>query len=245
MSISGTLFFAVNYALIFWGAQHLSAGLGALLASTVPLFGLLVAHHQVPGDGITRRKLAGVLLGVAGVAAIFSSQLGIKSSSAIWGGAAVLLGSFCVALAAVLVKSRGAHLDRGILMAGQMCFALLPLSVIGLIAEGNPLRFNWTSMSLASVVYMALVGTVSAGLMFNWLVKEIAVTKTMLIFLVVPLVAVTLGILFLGERLTFPIAIGGTGILVGVALSRTRTCDRAGYFRSQNPAGQGNLGSDR
>src|SRR2546423_2648853 len=82
----GLLQFSFNYGLVFWGEQHIPSGLAAVLQSTFPAFGLVIAHFYIPEERITRKKILGVLLGFAGVAIIFSDRLTIA-----WKGA--LLGS--------------------------------------------------------------------------------------------------------------------------------------------------------
>lgn len=222
MALTGLMAFGMNYALLSWAEQFISAGLGALLSSTVPLFSLMIAHHHIPTERLTFTKIFGVLMGIAGVAVIFSSQLIAKGSMAMWGCLAVLLASFSVAYSHVLVKSRGAHLDRGVLTAVQMCVACIPLLIAGLVVDGNPLRFRWTVLTVVSLSYLALIGSALGSLIFYWLVKKIAVTKTQLVFLILPLGAVLLGMLVLDEQLTWRIAAGGAAVLSGVSLIATR-----------------------
>jgi drug/metabolite transporter (DMT)-like permease len=49
LAVSGVLGFTLNYGLIFWGEQYISSGLAALLQSTLPAFGLIIAHYYLPG----------------------------------------------------------------------------------------------------------------------------------------------------------------------------------------------------
>ena len=64
---TGILTFTVAYGLVFWGEQHVSSGLTSILYTTMPLFGLVLAHFFVQGEPMTFRKLGGVLLGIVGV----------------------------------------------------------------------------------------------------------------------------------------------------------------------------------
>src|SRR5437660_1398883 len=89
IAISGTLQFALNYGLVFWGEQYISSGLAAVLQSSFPAFGLVIAHFYLPYERITTKKAAGVLLGVIGVAVIFSDQLAIAGKFALLGSIAL------------------------------------------------------------------------------------------------------------------------------------------------------------
>src|SRR5213594_2307791 len=77
IAITGTLQFGLNYGLVFWGEQYISSGLAAVLQSTFPAFGLVIAHLYLPYERLTTAKVIGVLLGVVGVVVIFSDQLAI------------------------------------------------------------------------------------------------------------------------------------------------------------------------
>ena len=217
IALTGFLCFTVNYGLLFWGEQHVSSGLAAVLQATIPLFGLVIAHRLLPTERMTPTKIFGVLLGLSGVAVIFSNQMKSEDTLALWGSAAIVVGALAVALSNVLIKARGVHFDPAVLAAGQMLFGLIPLLAMGFIKEGSPTYFHWTKMAVVSLFYLALVGSSLAFMLYYWLVRHMAVTNTMLISLVTPVLAVLLGIGTIGETLTWRIAFGGVGILAGIA----------------------------
>jgi drug/metabolite transporter (DMT)-like permease len=224
---TGVLAFGLNYGLLFWGEQHISSGLAALLQATIPVFGMLLAHPYLPGERLNARKLAGALLGVAGVGVIFSHQLGAEGSMALWGSAAVVAGAVFVAWANVLVKARGARLDASVLSACQMACGFLALASAALVLEGSPRNLHWTPLAVACLLYLTLVGSVAAFLLFYWLVRHVDVTKTMLIALVTPLAAVLLGVAVLGEEVSWRTVAGGALIMSGIALVVLRRPARA------------------
>ena len=218
LAVTGVLSFTLNYGLVFWGEQYISSGLAALLQSTLPLFGLIIAHFYLPGERMTWPKILGVLLGVFGVGVIFSNQLQMSGPRAVWGSAALVLSAFCAAYANVLVKAYGLNLQPSVLAGGQMLFGLLPLLLIGIPLEGNPLNYRWTPIAVLSLLYLAIVGTVIAFLLYYWLMHNMDVTKTMLIALVTPVTAVILGMLVLKEEMHWRTLIGGAMIISGLAL---------------------------
>src|SRR3989441_12526199 len=166
---TGVLAFALNYGLIFWGEQYISSGLAALLQATIPAFGLVIAHFYLPDEQMTPIKILGVGMGVAGVGVIFSNQLIVAGPRPLAGCAALVGGSACAAYANVLVKARGANLNPAILAGGQMFFGLIPLMLVGIPLEGNPFHFQWTRMAVLSLFYLAIVGSVTAFLLYYWL----------------------------------------------------------------------------
>ena len=217
LAVTGVLSFGLNYGLVFWGEQYISSGLAALLQATLPAFGLVFAHFHLPGERLSWAKIAGVILGVCGVAVVFSNQLAISGRQALAGCVALILSAMFAAYANVLVKARGTNMDPAILAAGQMLFGVLLLLSVGLLLEGNPFQFRWTAVAVMSIFYLALVGSVIAFLLYYWLVLNIDVTKSMLIALVTPVVAVILGMIVLDEEIGRRTLIGGAMIMTGIS----------------------------
>ncbi len=222
LALTGFLAFSLNYGLLFWGEQRTSSGLAAVLQATIPAFGLALAHLLLPSDRMTLPKVLGVSLGIAGVAVIFSDRTTLAGEDALRGGIAIVAGAFAVALSNVLVKSRGASFDPVILAGVQMTFGLVPLVAAGFLLEGSPLAFRWTPRAVLSVLYLALVGSVIAFLLFYWLLQRMDVTKVLLIALVTPVLAVALGAAVLGERFGGRAFVGTAMILGGVFLGVRR-----------------------
>ena len=218
LAISGILSFGLNYGLVFWGEQYITSGLAALLQATLPAFGLVFAHFHLPGERLSWARICGVILGVCGVGVVFSNQLTLAGSRALAGCVALVLSAMFAAYSNVLVKAYGKDLDPAILAAGQMFFGLLVLLAVGIPLEGNPLRYHWTPKALIALLYLAVVGSVIAFLLYYWLVLNMDVTKSMLISLVTPVVAVLLGMIVLNEQIGWRTLAGGAMIMLGIAL---------------------------
>ncbi|HEV2800746.1 MAG TPA: EamA family transporter [Pyrinomonadaceae bacterium] len=219
IALTGVMSFSVNYGLVFWAEQRISSGLAAILQTIIPAFGLVIAHYYLPDERITLWKVCGIALGIAGVGLIFSDQAAVgDGKSALAGSAAIVVGAFCMSFSNVLIKAHARHIEPAVLAAGQMICGLVPLLLIGGALEGSPFAFRWTWLAVLSLLYLALVGSALAFLLFYWLVRHMDVTKTMLIPLVTPPIAVFLGWLTLGESLTWRTAVGALGIMSGIAL---------------------------
>ena len=230
---TGLLTFSVNYALVFWGERQISSGLTAILYTTMPLFGLILAHWRLPEEPLTLSKLSGVLLGIAGVALIFANQLRSAGPLAFWGGAAVVLAALGTSYANIIIKLHAKHISAPILTAVQMVSGLIPLLILGGITEGNPLRFHWTPLAWVSLLYLALVGSSLAFVLLYWLIKHMPVTRTQLIPIMSTLLAVLLGWAVLGERLDWHTGVGAVAILIGLWLAsrQYRSADLRGPDR--------------
>ena len=214
--VTGLLTFGLDYGLVFWGENHISAGLTSILFSTMPLFVLMLAHFMVPAEGMTWRKLIGILVGIGGVALIFSRHLEIADSLAVWGAVAILAAAAFAAVSSVLIRRYGGHIDPAVLTTTQMTVGCIPLLVIGFIVEGSPASFHWTAMGWTSLLYMAVIGSALAFVLLYWLLKQIGAVLSGLIIPFSTVVAVTLGIVVLGEAFTWRTGVGGLLVILGL-----------------------------
>jgi drug/metabolite transporter (DMT)-like permease len=156
---------------------------------------------------------------VLGLAIVFGSELGGNGPLAAWASVGVMLASLAGAQAGVMVKAKGTHLDPAVLAGVQMAAGSVPLLAGGAALERNPLVFDWTPSAVASLAYLTVVGSVIAFLAYYWLIRHTDVTRVLLIPLITPLVAVGLGVMFLGESVGWGTALGGSAILGGVGMA--------------------------
>jgi drug/metabolite transporter (DMT)-like permease len=216
LAITGILMFTVNYTLLFWAELHVSSGLAAVLQATIPIFGMFFAHWMLPDEPLRLQRLAGAIIAVGGVTLICGRLLGSNGPLAFWGGVAVIIGAASAAYANVLVKARSIQLAPAMLAAWQMVFGIIPLFVLGLCLDGNPVRFRWTSSAIFCLLYLAIVGSALTFLLLYWLLPRLTVAQLQSISLITPPGAVMLGWLLGGE--SFPVSsLAGAGlVLVGV-----------------------------
>src|SRR5437868_8188812 len=123
LAFTGVLTFAVNYGLLFWGEQHVSSGLAAILQATIPMFGLVFAHFLLPSEPLKWERVLGAILALGGVAIICAKLLDFQGIMAFWGGVAIVAGAAGGAYASGPVKARGAQFAPAVMAAWQMIFA--------------------------------------------------------------------------------------------------------------------------
>lgn len=222
LALTGVLQFSINYSLVFWAEQHISSGLTAIMQATISIFGLLLAWIFLPQEKITGTRILAVALGIVGVATIFSDQLTAQSGLAFLACVGVLVSAYTASQAAILIKAKAGTMHPAALLFGQMVCGLAPILVYSLIAEGNPLNYHWTWSAVASVLYLAIAGTIIAFWLFYWLLAKVESTFPMMISVVTPLIAVLLGWLFLDEHLPPQTLTGGMLIIASVALTILR-----------------------
>lgn len=218
MALTGFLQFSLNYSAVFWSEKYIESGLAAVLQGTISVFGLLLAWIFLPQEKVTKQKVLGVTIGIIGVAVIFVDQLRVDNIWAFWGCVAIVAGAYCAAQSSILVKAKASGMNPASLLFSQMICGLPAIVIYALIAEGNPLTFNWTWRAVSCVLYLSLLGTIAAFWLYYWLLSRIESTKAMMISLVTPLLAVVLGAIILGEKLPPQTYIGGALILASIGL---------------------------
>ena len=235
IAIVGWLQFSLNYGLVFWGEQRIPSGLAAVLQSTFPAFGLVIAHFYLPEERITPKKVMGVLLGVIGVGIVFSDQLSFAGKAALAGSVALVLSAVCGSYGNVLVKAYGTQIDPFVLAAGQMVCGFPPLLALGIATEGNPIHLHWTATAGIALAYLVIVGSVIAFTLFYWLVRHMDVINTMLIALVTPVVAVLLGMIVLHEKFNWRLFAGAACIISGIGLIVLRKRQKSVAIDEEEP----------
>ncbi|MDE0406496.1 MAG: DMT family transporter [Alphaproteobacteria bacterium] len=210
LAAMGLLNNALPFSLIVWGQQWIDGGLASVLNATTPVFGVVAAHFLTRDEKLTANRLAGVAIGVAGVAVLVGPAAPDDSGGYITGSAAVLAAAVSYA-AAGLWGRRLRHLPPVSAAAGQVGCSTLIVLPLALLLE-RP----WTLPAPPPEVWGALAGigllsTSLAYLLFFAILRRAGGSNVMLVTLMIPPSAVLLGVMFLGEEV-------GPGQLVGMAL---------------------------
>ena len=213
----GFLSFTVSYATVYWAEQYIPSGLTAILYCTMPLFVALLSAYWTKAEKLSGRKLAGILIGIAGTAVLFWPQTALSGRAAA-GMLATLLGSFMAAFNLVTMKKHSKHTDIYVLNAISMGIAAACLLVLSRATESYA-ALHWTRVNAAALVYLSLVGSVTAFLAYYHLIKTMEATLLSLITLIFPIVAVAIGWFFLDEAVTASTGVGIAVTMAGVAIA--------------------------
>lgn len=215
----------IPWVLLGYAEQTLSSSLTGLLVAAVPLVGAVlvwVSGHE----HVSRRRVAGLLLGLAGVATLVGFDVGAANLGAVLAVAGVVcgyaLGPF------ILARNLAGTPALGVVAAslGLTALVYLPIGLLQWPAE-MPSGRTWLA-----VLALAVVCTGTAFVVFLALVSEVGPARATVITYVNPAVAVFLGVLLLDEPFTVTIAAGFALILLGSVLAtgrdrRARSADDA------------------
>jgi drug/metabolite transporter (DMT)-like permease len=210
---------ALPFILINWGQQHVSSGFTGLSMAAIPLMVLPLAHVFIPGERMVLRRLIGFLIGFLGVALLIGGKAFESSSSELetLGRFACLSAAACYACSSILTRRLPAADPVGLaaifLVIGS--FVILPAAWI---TEGPPQMPD--SQTLALVAVLGLIPTAAANLLRVIVVREAGPTFMTLTNYQVPIWAVVLGAVFLGEDLPGSMLLAMALILSGLCISQ-------------------------
>lgn len=214
-----TLFAAVEMAipwpLIGFGEVHITSSLAAILIAAVPLFVALIALRFDHSERPTPTRLVGMLIGLAGVAALVGIDIGGRTDELL-GALAVLLAAFCYAIGPMIVKRRLSDVDPLGPVAASLAIATLLVTPFAAadIPDSVP-----SGEAVASIAVLGLVCSALAFLFFFRLIAEVGASRATVITYVNPVVALALGVTILGESVTTGVVVGLLLILAGSWLS--------------------------
>jgi drug/metabolite transporter (DMT)-like permease len=217
-SILGVLANALYLGLTYSAMQHhLSAGMGAIVASTNPLVLALIAP-QLLGERLSPLKSAGLALGFGGVVAIVISRAG--SGTALPQDVLLAFAGVCSSVAStVLFKRLGTRHDLIVLSAIALGVAGLALVPFAALAAGPP-HVTLTPSLVASFLYLVLVLSVGATLIWFWLLTHGEASRVSAYYYLTPAFGLALGALLLGEHVSGHDLAGLAAIAGGIALAQ-------------------------
>jgi drug/metabolite transporter (DMT)-like permease len=212
---------AVPFTLFGVGERTVSSGLAGVFNATTPLWtviiALLVGQERRPGPV----RVLGLVLGFGGTVLILAPWQG--AGGTLMGSLACMFAALCYGI--MLVYSSRFVAGRGVsplaLSALQISMGAGMLALATPVIGLQPMRLSFAVV--ASVTVLGLVGTGYAFVLLNRLVADEGATSTSTVTYLLPVIAVLLGAVALGEELSLRVLAGMVVVLIGVMLSQRRT----------------------
>lgn len=221
--LAGLLLIGSN-AMLFVAEREVPIGLASLIIASVPLW--LVVLRSATGDRPGRASLIGTAVGFLGVALLLRPGGGV-------GGGGVLL-----VVVAAMAWALGSFLSSRLPMPGDAITTtgiqaltggvlLLPVGAV-LAGDESLSPADWSSRSLIGLAYLIVFGSIVGYTAYVWLLGNVPLGTVATYAYVNPLVAISLGVLFLDEVVTWQIVGGAAVILTSVAVVIRREAPRPG-----------------
>jgi drug/metabolite transporter (DMT)-like permease len=232
----------IPFTLIVWGQSHIASGLASILNATTPLFTVIVAHYLTEDERLTGQRFAGVIVGFAGVAVMIGAAAFASLDASILAQLAVLGAALSYGFSGVFgrrFKTMG--IPPLATAAGQVTVSSAILLPTALIVDRPWTLAMPSTGAIVSLAALGLVSTAFAYLIFFRLLARAGATNVGLVTFLIPVSAILLGVLVLGETLAMRhmagmALIGGGLVLIdGRLLSALKA-----RFSVKEPAPHGN-----
>ncbi len=209
--------FTGGYALVYWGEQYINSGLASVLFAVMPFYVALFSIRLLPSEQITLKKMLGILTGFLGVLIIFHDQLKISHPYGVFGMIAVLISPAFSALGTIVGKKARARFHPVTLNTFPILYAALTLFLMHALFEGGQ-SATFDLKAIVSLLYLGLLGTALAFVLYFWLLKTTSAVLMSLITFVTPPLALFWGWLIKAEQITWQLIVGMLIIFAGIGL---------------------------
>ena len=212
------LLFTAEVALIYWGLAYTTASRSVIFLYSAPFFVALGAHRYIPGERLTRRRVAGLVLAFAGLCLACADALYLPSRRELFGDMLELGAGFLWGAVTVVVKKGG----RVPLTPPRMLFYQLAISSVALIGASLALREPGvvapTGPVLAALAYQAIVVAFASYLAWFWLLRRYPASDLAPHLFWTPLFGVLAGWVLLGDPLSGNLGAAAVLIALGIYL---------------------------
>jgi drug/metabolite transporter (DMT)-like permease len=219
--LQGLMSTALPWILITWAEQYIDSAVATVLNATVPMFTIVIAHFFLHDDKITIRRVIGLLVGFAGVVVLVHKDLfagaeaGAGWNLVMLGNAAMLVSSAFYAISNVYARAK----LRGVPSIVQAFYTmLLADAVMWMVAPviEAPFTLPVQGLTWLAIAWLGVLGAGISYLIFYYLLHTIGPTRIAMVTYTIPVVGVTLGVVFLHESIDLNLVLGTILIVSGV-----------------------------
>ncbi|MGC1467856.1 MAG: EamA family transporter [Sphingorhabdus sp.] len=219
LAIVGALNCALPFILFFWGQQYLDSGYASILNATTPLWGVITAHFLTSDEKATPARIIGVLVGMAGIVVMVGPEAMKGLSNNLLAQLACIVSTIFYSFAAIYGRRLSqTELTPMAVATGQtMMAALMMVPIVAVMDQPWTMAMPGLDSTLAGVT-LAIFSTALAYTLYFRLIDRSGASNAQLVAFLMPILAVILGIAFLGESLSGGQIAGAGLIAVGLAI---------------------------
>ena len=213
--IMGLLNNCIPFSLIFWGQLTIASGLAAIFNATTPLFTVVLAHFLTRDEKLTFPRIAGVIFGIIGVVVMIGPELLDDLGTNVIAQLAVLVAAISYGFAGIYGR-RFASQPPVITAAGQLSASSIILLPIVVVMEPETFLIMPDMITISAVIALALLSTALAYVLYFRILKVAGATNLLLVTFLIPVSAIALGVLVLGEQIETLQIVGMAFIALGL-----------------------------
>jgi len=222
-AVMGFLNNALPFTLFVWAQQTISSGLAAIINALSPVATAILCHLLTRDEKLTVRKSAGVLLGLAGVAALIGPAAFRGIGHDLVAELVLLLAPISYGFAGLWGR-RFRSLPTSVPAAGMVTCSALMMLPLALLHDA-PWTLRPGAVAWGAIVVQAVIGTALAYWLYFRILKTAGATNLLLVTILMPPVAMLLGAVVLGERFSWSAFVGLGLIFLGLVAIDGRVLD--------------------
>jgi drug/metabolite transporter (DMT)-like permease len=222
IAILGFFLLGLGNGGVVYAEQYVSSGLAAVLVATSPFWMAAVEACLRDGERLRAPVVAGLLMGFGGIVVLAWPDLSLSSSSSgafLAGLVALQIAAFGWAIGSSYSKRYASQDD----LLGTTALQMLAGGIMMLIAgtvRGEWGELFWTPRTAAALAFLSTIGAIGGFVAYAYALRHLSVSFVSLYAYINPVIAVTLGVLLLGEPFTPRMALAGALVFAGVAVVR-------------------------
>jgi drug/metabolite transporter (DMT)-like permease len=225
--VMGALNNLIPFSLIVWGQTHIDSSLASILNATTPIFSVVLAHLLTREERLTANRVTGVCIGWVGVAVLIGVDalggFGVQGM-----GQLAILGASCAYACAAIFGRRFKSMDPMVVSTGMLCASTLMMLPLALAVE-QPWHLTPGPVTWAALIGLSAVSTSLAYIIYFRVLAVAGATNILLVTFLIPVSAILLGVMVLGERPGWN-AFGGMALIfVGLMAIDGRLVNRLRY----------------
>ena len=218
-AIMGLFNNVLPFGLIVWAQGHVASGQAAILNATTPIFAAIMAHFMTRDEKMAARQIAGILVGIGGVAVMMGDAIRQEAGGVLAAQCALLGASLSYGFVAAYGRRfRGLGVSPLVTATGQVSMASLFLLPLVLLIDRPWTLPPPSGGTVLAVITIAVICTAFAYGLYFRILASAGATNLSLVTMLVPASAIGLGILFLGEHLLANHLVGLGLIIAGLTV---------------------------
>ncbi|WES65889.1 DMT family transporter [Microbacter sp. GSS18] len=222
LTVLAVTFCVVPYLLFSWAQQHVTSGLASIYNATTPIMTAIMAGLVLRAEKLKPVQIAGITLGILGVAVIIAPWQGLDFSQSLIAQLAILGATACYGFSLAYMRRFAANTGT---TAAVFSFLNIGIGAVIMTALAPAIALQPVRLDPWIVGSVALLGVLGTGFVYIWnqnTVRAWGPTRASTVTYVTPLVGVGLGVAVLGEQLSWNEPLGALVVFLGIMLAQNR-----------------------
>jgi drug/metabolite transporter (DMT)-like permease len=227
LAVAGMSGVALPFLLWAWAEQYISSALASIFNGITPITTALMVTFAFHVEKLTRNQVVGILIGLGGVFVIIAPWSNGLFGGSLWGQVAAILATICYGFTGGYLRKYVT--PRGI-SAPMVAFGQVGTAAVLMLVLSPVLLPGTVELTVWIILSMLALGIFGTGIAFLWNINVMRAwgpTRNSTVTYLTPIIGVALGVLILGERLSWNEPVGAAIAIVGILVMRQRARSRS------------------